>query len=160
MNQPRPELWTAGWSRRRRAWLFVLGLLMVYLHSLYILAFYVPEEEYWFPFWTGMTVADRLLSFLLAFIANFGLLAAPFLRTPGRWMRALLAASLCWGILISAAWLMRDMVVMGFYPLWPMARSGLTEYLIFRFVVYATYATALYFYLKILQTLKSSHSFH
>ena len=60
-----------GWSRRRRAAVFALGLLMLYLHSLYFTGFYIPEEEYWFPSWTGMTVVDRLLSLVLAFIANF-----------------------------------------------------------------------------------------
>ncbi|MGH6921616.1 MAG: hypothetical protein ACREJ0_28425, partial [Geminicoccaceae bacterium] len=156
MDRPRPDLWMAGWSRKRRAWVFALGLLMTYLHSVYILAFYVPEEEYWFPFWTGMTVADRLLSFLLAFIANFGLLAVPFLRTPGRWMRVLLVVCLCWGALISTAWLARDIIVMGLYPLWPMARAGLIEYLIVRVFAYVCYITALYLYLKLLIHLRSS----
>jgi hypothetical protein len=98
MDAAQTQLWSAGWSRRQRAAVCALGLLMLYLHSLYILAFYVPEEEYWFPFWTGLTVVDRLLSLGLAFIANFALLATSFLRTPGRWMRMLLAVSLCCGI--------------------------------------------------------------
>jgi hypothetical protein len=156
MDAARTQLWTAGWSRKRRVAVFALGLLMLYLHSLYILAFYVPEEEYWFPFWTGMTVVDRLLSLVLAFIANFALLATPFLRTPGRWMRALLALSLCCGIAISAVWLAGRLVVMGFYPLWPSGplRAGLIEGLIVLTIAYVLYATALYSYFRLLLALR------
>jgi hypothetical protein len=156
MDEARPRLWPTGWSRKRRVAVFALGLLMLYLHSLYILAFYVPEEEYWFPFWTGMTVVDRLLSLILAFIANFALLAAPFLRTPGRWMRTVLAVSLCCGITISTVWLARRLVVMGFYPLWPRGplRAGLIEGLIVLSVAYLLYATALYSYFRLLLALR------
>ena len=34
--------------------------------TLFLTGFDMPEEEYWFPFWTGMTVGDRLLSLVLA----------------------------------------------------------------------------------------------
>jgi hypothetical protein len=152
-------LWIAGWSRRRRVAVFALGLLMLYLHSLYILAFYVPEDEYWFPFWTGMTVVDRLLSLVLAFVGNFALLAVPFLRTPGRWMRVMLAVSLCCGITVSALWLGRRLVVMGFYPLWPSGplRSSLIELLAFQVIAYTVYAMAIYMYFRLLMHLKQSH---
>jgi hypothetical protein len=158
MDESRTRFWTTDWSRRRRVGAFALGLLMLYLHSLYILAFYVPEEEYWFPFWTGMTVVDRLLSLVLAFIANFGLLAAPFLRTPGRRVRTLLAASLCCGITISTVWLARRLVVMGFYPLWPSGplRSGLIVLLFFQVIAYMIYAIAIYLYFRLLMSLKES----
>jgi hypothetical protein len=156
MDEARTHLWATGWSRKRRAAVLALGMLMLYLHSLYILAFYVPEEEYWFPFWTGMTVVDRLLSLILAFIANFALLAVPFLRTPGRWLRTVLAVSLCCGIAISTVWLTRRLIVMGFYPLWPSGplRSSLIELLIFQVIAYLIYAMAIYIYFRLLTGLK------
>jgi hypothetical protein len=57
LDAARTQLWTARWSRKQRAAVFALGLLMFYLHSLYILRFYVSEDEYWWPVWTEMTVA-------------------------------------------------------------------------------------------------------
>jgi hypothetical protein len=62
MDAARTQLWTAGWSRRRRIAVAGFGLFMLYVQSLYFTGFYIPAEEYWFPFWTGMTVGDRMLS--------------------------------------------------------------------------------------------------
>ena len=105
MDAAGSQLWTAGWSRRRRAAVAVFGLLTLYVQSLYFTGFYIPEEEYWLPFWTGMTVGDRLVSLALAFAANVGLIATPFLRAPGRMIRCLLIGSLVSGALVSLAWL-------------------------------------------------------
>jgi hypothetical protein len=110
MKPSRTELWTAGWSRRRRVAIAAFGLFMLYVHSLYFTGFYIPEEEYWFPFWTGMTVGDRLLSLALAAVANIGLIATPFLRSPGRTLRFLLVGSLVSGALVSLAWLVQSLV--------------------------------------------------
>ena len=71
------------------------------------------DWDYWWPFWTGMTVEQRLFSYALALFANFGLMTMPFVRAPGRLTRPLLAISLGWGALISTAWLLRDLWVLG-----------------------------------------------
>jgi hypothetical protein len=105
MDAAPSQLWTAGWSRRRRAAVAIFGLFMLYVQSLYFTGFYLPEEEYWFPFWTGMTVGDRLLSLALASWSNAGLIIAPFLRRPGRVLRTLLVASLACGAIVSFAWI-------------------------------------------------------
>ena len=105
MNAARMQLWTAGWSRRRRFAVAAFGLFMLYVQSLYFTGFYIPEEEYWFPFWTGMTVGDRLLSLALASWSNAGLVIVPFLRSPGRALRFLLIVSLASGAIVSLAWL-------------------------------------------------------
>jgi hypothetical protein len=65
MDAARTLLWTAGWSCKARGGRPV-RLFMLHVQSLYVTGFYIPEEEYWFPFWTGMTVDDRLLSLALA----------------------------------------------------------------------------------------------
>jgi hypothetical protein len=52
-----------------------------------------------------MTVWQRLLSLALALFANLGLMMTPFLRAPGRLLRAVVALSLACGLLISFAWL-------------------------------------------------------
>jgi hypothetical protein len=105
MDAARTQLWTTGWSRNRRVAVALFGLFMLYVQSLYFTGFYIPEEEYWFPFWTGMTVGDRLLSLVLAFAANVGLIVTPFLRDPGRTIRLLLIGSLVSGATVSFAWL-------------------------------------------------------
>jgi hypothetical protein len=109
MDAARTQLWTAGWSRKRRVAVAVFGLFMLYVQSLYFTGFYIPEEEYWFPFWTGMTVGDRLLSLGLAFAANIGLITTPFMRAPGRTMRLLLIGSLVSGAMVSLAWLAQSL---------------------------------------------------
>jgi hypothetical protein len=109
MNAARPRLWTTSWSRQRRVAVAPFALFMLYVQSLYFTGFYIPEEEYWFPFWTGMTVSDRLLSLMLALAANVGLIATPFLRAPGRAVRFLLIASLVSGAAVSLAWLAQDL---------------------------------------------------
>jgi hypothetical protein len=83
----------------------VFGLFMLYVQSVYFTGFYISEDEYWFPFWTGMTVGDRLLSLVLAFAANVGLIATPFARAPGRTIRWLFVGSLTSGAAVSLAWL-------------------------------------------------------
>jgi hypothetical protein len=110
MDATRTQLWPAGWSRKRRAAVAAFGLFMLYVQSVYFRGFYIPEEEYWFPFWTIMTVGDRLLSLVLALAANVGLIATPFLRAPGRLLRLLLIASLVSGAVVSLSWLIRDVV--------------------------------------------------
>ena len=105
MDVARTQLWTAGWSRRRRIATAAFGLFMLYVQSLYFTGFYIAEEEYWFPFWTGMTVGDRLLSLALASWSNAGLIIAPFLRRPGRTLRFVLVASLASGAIVSLAWI-------------------------------------------------------
>jgi hypothetical protein len=109
MEATRTQPWTTGWSRRRRVAVAAFGLFMLYVHSLYFTGFYVSEEEYWFPFWTGMTVGDRLLSLVLAFAANIGLIAAPFMRAPSRTVRGLLIASLVSGAIVSGAWVAQNL---------------------------------------------------
>jgi hypothetical protein len=74
------------------------------VQSLCFTGFYIPEEEYWFPFWTGMTVGERLLSLVLAAATNIGLIATPFVRAPGRITRWLLVGSLVSGAAVSMAW--------------------------------------------------------
>lgn len=106
MDAARTQLWTAGWSRGRRAAVAAFGLFMLYVQSLYFTGFYIPEEEYWFPFWTGMTVGDRMISLALATWSNFGLIIAPFMKqAPGRIVRFLLIGSLASGAIVSIAWL-------------------------------------------------------
>jgi hypothetical protein len=105
MDTARTELRTASWARKRRVAVAAFGLFMLYIQSLYFTGFYIPEEEYWFPFWTGMTVGDRLLSLVLATATNIGLIATPFVRAPGRTLRLLLIASLVSGAAVSLAWL-------------------------------------------------------
>jgi hypothetical protein len=101
----------AEWSNGRKTALIVFALLMAYLHSFYILGFYVSDMEYWGTVWIGVTAKQRLLSFGLGLLANFGLIAAPFLRAPGRTLRAVVALSLTSGFLISVVWLGRDLWV-------------------------------------------------
>lgn len=113
----------ADWSWRRKASLIVFALMMTYLHSLYILFFYVTDWDYWWPFWTGMTVEQRLLSYALALFGNFGLMAMPFVRAPGPAVRLVLAASLGAGALISIAWLSHDLRVLGLPDLGPVSTS-------------------------------------
>jgi len=110
MDATRTQLWPAGWSRKRRAAVVAFGLFMFYVQSVYFTGFYIPEEEYWFPFWTGMTVGDRLLSLVLALAANVGLIMAPFLRAPGRVLRLPLIASLVSGAIVSLSWLTQNLV--------------------------------------------------
>jgi hypothetical protein len=119
----RPGGLPADWSRKRKALLIVFALMMTYLHSLYIVFFYVTDWDYWWPFWTGMTVEQRLLSYALALFTNFGLMAMPFVRAPGRLLRTLVAVSLGCGALISAAWLLRDLWVLGLPKLAPVSLS-------------------------------------
>jgi hypothetical protein len=149
----------ADWSWRRKVSLIVFALMMTYLHSLYILRFYVSELEYWWPFWTGMTVEQRLFSYALALFANFALMAMPFLRTWGLRMRVLLVISLSCGIAISIAWLARNLIIMGFFPLWPRGSlsSGLITLLLVRVAAYGVYGTAIYVYSKLLLSLRSPH---
>ena len=109
----RPSRVPADWPRRRKAALIAFALIMAYLHSFYLLGFYVSEDEYWWPVWTGMTAEQRLLSFALALFANFGLMAMPFLRAPGRVLRALVTLSLSFGLAISVAWLGHDIYALG-----------------------------------------------
>jgi hypothetical protein len=103
----------ADWSWQRKASLIAFALMMTYLHSLYILFFYVTDWDYWWPFWTGMTVEQRLFSYALALFANLGLIAMPFVRAPGRILRAVIALSLTMGLLVSIAWLARDLGTFG-----------------------------------------------
>ena len=124
MDATRAQLWTAGWSRKKCAAVFALGLLMFYLHSLYILGFYVSEDEYWWPVWTGMTLQQRLLSHALALFANLSLLVMPFLRAPGGSMRAVLALSLTFGLVISIAWLARDLWTFGLLNIGSIPTTG------------------------------------
>jgi hypothetical protein len=78
-----------------------------------------------------MTVEQRLLSYALALFANFGLMAMPFARAPGRPLRLLLAASLGAGALISIAWLSHDLWVLGLPELGPVSTSeGVAFFLI------------------------------
>lgn len=109
MDEARTQLWTASWSRKRCVAVAAFGLFMLYVQSLYLTGFYIPEKEYWFPFWTGMTVSDRLLSLALAFAANVGLIATPFVRTPGRAIRFVLIGSLVSGATVSLAWLAHNL---------------------------------------------------
>jgi hypothetical protein len=109
MDAARTRLWTSGWSRKRRVAVAAFGLFMLYVQSLYFTGFYIREEDYWFPFWTGMTVGDRLLSLVLAFAANLGLITTPFLRAPGRAIRFLLIGSLVSGAAVSLAWVTQDL---------------------------------------------------
>jgi hypothetical protein len=151
----------ADWSWKRKTTLVVFALMMTYLHSLYILGFYVSELEYWWPFWTGMTVEQRLFSYALALFANFGLLVAPFLRAPSRQLRASLAVSFGCGALISIAWLLRDLWVMKFSPFWPLWALGfrelgalrLTMDFASRMVIRLIYAVAIYINLYLLMTI-------
>lgn len=99
------------WSWRRKTALIVFALMMAYLHSFYILGFYVADMEYWGTVWIGVTAEQRVLSFGLALFANLGLMAMPCLRAPGRILRALVALSLTSGLLISVVWLSRDLWV-------------------------------------------------
>ncbi|MGH6913223.1 MAG: hypothetical protein ACREH3_05905 [Geminicoccales bacterium] len=101
------------WSRKRKAALIAFALIMAYLQSFYILGVYISDMEYWGTVWIGVTVEQRLLSFALGLLANFGLMAMPFLRAPGRILRTLLALSLSFGLLISAGWLSHDLWVLG-----------------------------------------------
>jgi hypothetical protein len=101
------------WSWQRKTALIVFALIMAYLHSFYILGFYVSEMEYWGTVWIGVTVEQRLLSFGLGFFANFGLIAVLLLRAPGRTLCAVVALSLTSGLLISVLWLGRDLWVGG-----------------------------------------------
>jgi transposase len=103
----------ADWSRKRKASLIVFALIMAYLHSFYILGFYVSETEYWGTVWIGVTAEQRLLSFGLGLFANFGLMALPFLRAPGRVLRAVAVLSLTFGLLTSIAWLSHDIWTLG-----------------------------------------------
>ena len=102
-----------NWSRKRKVAVVVLALIMTYLHSFYILGFYVSHMEYWGTVWMWVTPEQRLLSFVLGLGANIGLLATPFLRAPGPILRALLTLSLAAGLALSVAWLVRDLWVMG-----------------------------------------------
>ncbi|MGH6902192.1 MAG: hypothetical protein ACREIR_05580 [Geminicoccaceae bacterium] len=101
------------WSWQRKTALIVFALIMAYLHSFYILSFYVSEMEYWGTVWIGVTAEQRLLSFGLGLLANFGLIAVLLLRAPGRPLRAVVALSLTSGLLISVLWLGRDLWVGG-----------------------------------------------
>jgi hypothetical protein len=105
----RPAALPPDWSWQRKASLIVFALVMAYLHSFYILGFYVSETEYWGTVWIGVTAGQRLLSFALGLLANFGLMAMPFLRAPGRMLRAAVAVSLAFGLVISLAWLDADL---------------------------------------------------
>jgi hypothetical protein len=109
----RPGRLPADWSWQRKAALIVFASIMAYLHSFYILGFYTSDIEYWGTVWIGVTAKQRLLSFGLGLFANLGLMAMPFLRAPGRLMRLLLVISLGCGALISTAWLLRDLWVLG-----------------------------------------------
>jgi hypothetical protein len=141
MDATRTQLWPAGWSRKRRAAVAAFGLFMFYVQSVYFTGFYIPEEEYWFPFWTGMTVGDRLLSLVLALAANVGLIATPFVRAPGRLLRLLLIASLVSGAVVSLSWLTQSLADWANtaieYPdrfmkiLWALAPSTTVFYTIF-----------------------------
>jgi hypothetical protein len=113
MIAERPAGLSADWSWRRKAALIVFALIMAYLHSFYILGFYVSEMEYWGTVWIGVTAEQRLLSFGLALFANLGLMAIPFLRAPGRALRTVVALSLTVGVLISVAWLGHDLWILG-----------------------------------------------
>jgi hypothetical protein len=113
----------ADWSWGRKALLIVFALMMAYLHSFYILGFYTSKSEYWGTVWIGVTAEQRLLSFVLGVCANIGLIAMPFLRTPGRIVRTLVALSLTSGMLISVAWLGRDLWVLGLPELGPVSKS-------------------------------------
>jgi hypothetical protein len=119
----RPGGLPADWSRKRKALLIVFALMMAYLHSFYILGFYTSKPEYWGTVWIRVTAEQRLLSFVLGLCANAGLIAMPFLRTPGRILRALVALSLTSGLLISVAWLGRDLWVLGLPELGHVSKS-------------------------------------
>jgi hypothetical protein len=99
----------ADWSWKRKTALIVFALIMAYLHSFYILGFYVSDMEYWGTVWIGVTVEQRLLSFGLGLFANFGLIAVLLLRAPGPTLCAVIALSLTSGLLISVVWLGRHL---------------------------------------------------
>lgn len=101
------------WSWKRKASVIVFALIMTYLHSFYILGFNVSEMEYWGTVWIGVTAEQRLLSFAIGLFANLGLMGMPFLRAPGRVLRAVVALSLTFGLLISIAWLSHDVWTLG-----------------------------------------------
>lgn len=105
MSLSSPSRSPVDWSRKRKAGLILFALIMAYLQSFYILGFYTSDIEYWGTVWIGVTVEQRLLSFALGLLANFGLLAMPFLRAPGRILLTLMALSLAFGLLVSIAWL-------------------------------------------------------
>jgi hypothetical protein len=109
----RPASLPADWSWKRKASLIVFALIMAYLHSFYILGFYVSEMEYWGTVWIGVTAEQRLLSFALALFANLGLMAMPFLQALGRILGVVVALSLTFGLLISIAWLSHDVWTLG-----------------------------------------------
>lgn len=119
--------WPADWPRWRKAILIAFALIMAYLHSFYILGFYVSGMEYWGTVWIGVTTEQRLLSFGHAVLANLGPVAMLFLRKLGRLLRFLLAISLSCGALISVGWLTSDLWRVKFSPLWPFWSLGFQE---------------------------------
>jgi hypothetical protein len=140
MSLASPNRAPAGWSRKRKASLIVFALIMAYLQSFYILGFYTSDIEYWGTVWIGVTVEQRLLSFALGLLANFGLMAIPFLRAPGRILRILVMLSLGFGLLISIAWLSHDIDALGLLP----ASYNTMFFSVLHIVVRVLYAVLVY----------------
>ncbi|MGH6899831.1 MAG: hypothetical protein ACREJ5_25315 [Geminicoccaceae bacterium] len=98
-------LWTGKWPVGRRIALFLFGLFMQFAHSVFFRMLLVPGYE-----WLD-TIEPRLyvLGEALAMTTNFGLLALPFLKAPGRVMRPVVITALALGALANAAWMIRGL---------------------------------------------------
>jgi hypothetical protein len=142
-----PSRSPVDWSRKRKAGLILFALIMAYLQSFYILAFYVSDMEYWGTVWIGVTAEQRLLSFLLALLANFGLIAMPLLRSPGRILSGMIALSLAYGMLLSIGWSSYGIGTLSMPVLEPNASRQQVEFWLIGICFFVLYFAVIAFYL-------------
>jgi hypothetical protein len=91
-------LWTGKWSIGRRVAVFVVGLLQQFFHAGFFRMVLVPGYEWLVP----IDPLIYLLTEAAALATSFGLLALPFVKAPGRTLRAVLMASFAFGVLANA----------------------------------------------------------
>lgn len=91
----RGVLWTGKWSIGRRIAVFVVGLLQQFFHAGFFRMVLVPGYEWLVP----IDPFIYLLTEVTALATSFGLLALPFVKTPGRTLRAVLMASFALAVL-------------------------------------------------------------
>lgn len=104
-------LWTADWSIGRRIAVFLLGLLQQFLHAGSFRMVLVSGYKWPEPVEPLLFLQTEAV----ALATSFGLLALPFVRFPGRKMRAVLMTSLGLGVLANAVRMLRGVYLGDFW---------------------------------------------
>ncbi len=104
-------LWTGKWSIGRRIALFLVGLFQQFLHAGSLRMVLVPGYKWPAPVEPILFLQTEAM----ALATSLGLLALPFVRSPGRTIRAVLMTSLALGVLANTARMLRGVYLGDFW---------------------------------------------